>query len=285
MGHWMRFGTRGLGRRVLAGVVVLACPATASAATNEFRNPSQTKLPAVSAANTTPSCSLTEANDYQCDLPASSLPPRDAGNPETYLNSAYWPAEKRPDIEMDAIQRYGYSYKNCYQKLQHYCFLADAVAVHYPVTHKPKVGDLWLAPGECLGFGGSGAPLQTGCSDNENDWYLGYVEHVFPDGSFIQSWGGSDTPADSGLGETRFSGAMDPYTDFIGLMPGPACVVPRLTHLTLSQARRALSSAHCAMGTVHQPKVKPHHTLRVSRQSASTRSKHSAGYKVRITLS
>ena len=40
-----------------------------------------------------------------------------------------------------------------------------------------------------------------------------------PDGAVLQSWGGSDTPADSGLGESWFFGAMDPYTDFIGLMP------------------------------------------------------------------
>jgi hypothetical protein len=184
----------------------------------EFSNPSPNAPPPASAYNTTPSCPPTAGNNYYCSAPTSSWPPEDASSPERYLNSAYWPAEKRPDVETYAIQQYGYDYQNCSAKMTHYCFLVDAQAVGYPVTHTPQVGDLWLAPGECLAWG-SGAALPAGCTDNGSDWYLGYVEQVFPDGSFIQSWGGSDTPADSGIGETWFSGAMDPYTDFIGFFP------------------------------------------------------------------
>ena len=208
---------------VLAFAMMLLSPGVALADINEFQDPTWTQLPAVSAYNTTPSCALSTANYYQCA--PSSLPPEDPSNPERYLNSAYWPAEKRPDIEMYAVQKYGYDYQNCAAKLPHYCFLLDAEAVGFPVTHTPQVGDLWLAPGECLAWGGSKAALPAGCTDNADDWYLGYVEQVFPDGSFIQSWGGTG-PADSGLGESWFSGEMDPYSSFIHLMPAGSPLRP-----------------------------------------------------------
>lgn len=60
----------------------------------------------------------------------------------------------------------------------------------------------------------------VGCSA-EPGWFLGYVQKVYPDGSFVQSWGGSDTPADTGLGAAWFSGSMDQHAVFIHLIhPG-----------------------------------------------------------------
>lgn len=220
----------GLSAIAVSAALVLVAVTRASSSTNEFNNPNPTQLPAVSTYNTTPSCPLNAGDYFYCDVPSSSWPPKDRDNPERYLNSAYWPAEKRPDIWVYAVEPYGYYYKNCANKLPHYCFLVDAEAVGYPITHTPQVGDLWVAPGECLAYG-PGAPLPAGCTDNANDWYAGYVEQVFPDGSFIQSWGGSDTPADSGLGLTWFSGAMDAQTDFIPVLseredPGLA-IVPK----------------------------------------------------------
>jgi hypothetical protein len=297
-------------------VLAFAFPAAAAAQSGEFDNPSWTALPAATAANTTPSCPLTADDDYQCQVPDASLPPQDSSNPERYLDSAYWPAEKRPDIEIYAIQKYGYGYENCASQLPHYCFLTDAQAVGYPISHTPAVGDLWVAPGECLAWGGSGGALPSGCTDSASDWYIGYVEQVFPDGSFIQSWGGSATTADSGLSETWFSGAMDASTDFIGLMPAgtplpaastttttgtttptgttttttttPApsrCVVPRLLRRTLAQARLALSRAHCRLGRVTRPRhVTRHHVLRVWRQSPATGSRHAARFAVAVSL-
>jgi hypothetical protein len=206
-----------------------------------------------------PACAPTQSNNWDCEVPTASWPPHDVSNPEIYLNSAYWPAEERPDIEMYAIQRYGYNYKNCIADLPHYCFLVDARAVGYPVTHKPAVGDLWLAPGECLIWGDqTGVSEPTSCSDRDTDWYVGYVEQVFPDGSFLQSWGGSDTPADSGLALTLFSGAMDPDTDFIGLrprgtpLPGtsrtPSGKSPQLTSTLGHVGRRVSVSVHTTSG-------------------------------------
>jgi hypothetical protein len=198
-----------------AGASANVFPATP---TGEFLNPSPNGPPTVSAFNTTPACQLTAADNYYCQVSTSSQPPQDSSNPERYLNSAYWPAEKRPDIETYAINSYGYGYQNCRDKLPHYCFLLDAEAEGYPVTHTPQVGDLWLAPGECSAYG-PGAAVASNCSDDANDWYLGYVEQVFPDGSFIQSGGGAVAATDSGISEAWFSGAMDPYTEFIGFFP------------------------------------------------------------------
>jgi hypothetical protein len=203
---------------VLAGVatVSLISPSVGlSGGGNEFRTPNWAQLPTPSAFNATPACPLTAENNYDCEVPDAALPARDPNNIETFLNSAYWPAEKRPDVETYAIQKYGYDYKDCSSLLPHYCFLVDAEAVGYPVDHTPRAGDLWVAPCSDL-IWLNGVPADCG---GDNGWYLGYVEQVFPDGSFIQSWGGSLTPADSGLALTWMSGEMDANADFIHLMP------------------------------------------------------------------
>jgi hypothetical protein len=63
------------------------------------------------------------------------------------------------------------------------------------------------------------------------------------------------------------------------------CVVPRLKHMTLTQARRALLRANCRVGKVRAPKhVKRHHTLRVFGQSAKVRSQHAVRYPVNLLL-
>jgi hypothetical protein len=214
---WLRAWS---GSSTLLLVVLLPVTAATAAPKNlvdEFDNPGWTHLPKPSAFNKPPSCPVT-LEKPQCTVAPRSQPPRDPGNPEKYLNSAYWPAEERPDIEMYAVQRYGYSYKNCSSHLPHYCFLLDAEAVGYPVGHKPRVGDLWLAPCDDLKW--VDGAIALGCSATPG-WFLGYVQKVYPDGSFVQSWGGSDTPADTGLGVTWFSGSMDQHAVFIHLMhPG-----------------------------------------------------------------
>jgi len=179
----------------------------------EFHWPSPSQVPAPSPYNTTPACPPSSTDSYDCE--ESTLPSPDANNPEKYINSAYWPAEKRPDIEMYAVMQYGYEYRDCSAVLPHYCFLLDAEAVGYPVTHTPQAGDLWLAPCADLIWMGQS---YSGCGGSEG-WYLGYVEEVFPDGSFIQSWGGSATPADTGLALTWMSASMDMGADFIGFFP------------------------------------------------------------------
>lgn len=201
-------------------VVVLAtrsATTTTGPSSDEFADPSPNHVPTPSKYNTTSPCAPTAANYYQCTVAPASQPPRDLSNPETYLNSAYWPAEKRPDIEMYAIQKYGYAYENCAAMLPHYCFLVDAQAVGYPISNTPQVGDLWIASCAYMALESG---LAFGCP-SPNDWYMGYIEQVLPDGSFIQSWGGSDTVPDTGLSTTWMSASMDPHTDFIGFFaPG-----------------------------------------------------------------
>jgi hypothetical protein len=63
------------------------------------------------------------------------------------------------------------------------------------------------------------------------------------------------------------------------------CVVPSLRRMTLGQATRALKRAHCHVGKVHKPRhVRRHHVLRVSKQSARTKSAHAVNYPVALTL-
>jgi glycoside hydrolase-like protein len=63
------------------------------------------------------------------------------------------------------------------------------------------------------------------------------------------------------------------------------CVVPRLKHMTLARARRALLKANCRVGKVRKPKhVKRNHTLHVFGQSAKVRSQHVVRYRVNLRL-
>jgi hypothetical protein len=204
-------GWAGAGRAVAASV-------------DEFSDPSPNGPPAASVYNTTPpptqSCpTFSESQPYcSVEAPNSALPPADTSNPETYLNSAYWPAEKRPDVEMYAIQQYGYDYENCSDPStwNHYCFLVDAEAVGYPVSQTPQVGDLFLARCESFVYAN---PAWSSTCPLGNIYYLGYVEQVEPDGTFIVTEGGSSDANDSGLGWYWLSGAMDPNSDFIGFFP------------------------------------------------------------------
>ena len=84
------------------------------------------------------------------------------------------------------------------------------------MTHTPQVGDLFLA--RCDDFMvASGAPA-TNCPLG-NIYYLGYVDQVLSDGSFIVTEGGSTTSSDSGLAFEWLSGSMDPNSYFIGFFP------------------------------------------------------------------
>ncbi len=84
-------------------------------------------------------------------VPQDEWPPSDPNNPERYLNSAYWPAEERPDLEQYAIQDGGDGY-GCPQAaayLPHYCLLLGAQSAGYPITHTPQVGDIVEYPEGC----------------------------------------------------------------------------------------------------------------------------------------
>ena len=220
----------GLGARAWLGagavctvVVVIAFLGTARAMAfdGEFADPSPNGPPTATAYNTAAlsSCPVTRSEPYcELDAPNSALPAADPDNPESYLNSAYWPAEERPDIEVYGVQQFGYNYHNCSDPSTgiHYCFLVDAEAGGYPVTQTPQVGDLFLA--QCENFIMANGATATNCPLGTTYYYVGYVQQVFPDGSFIITAGGTG-PGDSGLAFEWLSGSMDPNSDFIGFFP------------------------------------------------------------------
>jgi hypothetical protein len=70
-----------------------------------------------------------------------------------------------------------------------------------------------------------------------------------------------------------------------GFPVAPACSVPRLAHLTLSQAQLALARAFCALGKIHRPVAVPRgHVLHVVRQSVTAGTRRAPGYPVTLTL-
>lgn len=55
-----------------------------------------------------------------------------------YFNCAYWTAEKRPDVWVNAVWKFGYSTK----KPGAWRILVDAKKAGYPTDHKPQAGDI-----------------------------------------------------------------------------------------------------------------------------------------------
>jgi hypothetical protein len=63
------------------------------------------------------------------------------------------------------------------------------------------------------------------------------------------------------------------------------CIVPKLRNMTLTQAQMALRRSHCRLGKVHHTSVaRQGQRLRVSKQSATPRSRHRSSYTVSVTL-
>lgn len=194
---------------------------------DEFQDPSWTSLPARSIFNRLPSCRLDSGDSYTCLLPLNgSGPAADPDNPEFYANSAYWPAEQRPDIEVYAMNRYGYFCDGSAQHSVHYCFYVDAKKVGYPISHTPQVGDLAVYPTGCAPTGPNTAPPANCDGGADSSWYAEYVQRVLPNGAFVGSGGGaadyyssSYNSIDSGVIEQEISAKADPYAYFIGLMP------------------------------------------------------------------
>jgi hypothetical protein len=180
-----------------------------------------------------------------CDVSAANTPPADPNNLEYYLNSAYWPAEKRPDIEMYALQKYGYDHQGC---VTHGCFLIDAMAVAYPVSHQAAVGSL------AVSCASADADLSTAkaCIPLGGANTLGYVESVDADGSFELSLGGCNAipDSDSGLCLASFAASDAAMFDFIGLMPASAFDHPNGAPTSVSGGAVALPPAVRSSGSL-----------------------------------
>lgn len=151
--------------------LALLATVVASSTAGAFpRSPTPYALPAPDRYNTTPKCPVSSQTPV-CTW--SAEPPYDRGNPEGrppyytpsdyFTNCAYWAAEKRPDIELSAIQKYGYRAGEGAAS-----WYPDAVKAGYPVDHAPQVGDIavWVPP-----YG----------------HHVAYVEQVLDDGSIVVS--------------------------------------------------------------------------------------------------
>ena len=87
--------------------------------------------------------------------------------------------------------------------------------------------------------------------------------------------------------DTAGNATSKSLTVTVSAKPLPRCVVPKLKGKTLSQAKTALSKAHCRLGTVHRPKPRKHHKLPklvVTSSSPGARSSRPNGTKVALTL-
>jgi PKD repeat protein len=89
------------------------------------------------------------------------------------------------------------------------------------------------------------------------------------------------------------SGKSANVSHIVTVAPRPVvCTVPRLKGMTLTRARRALGSAHCALGKTHAPPKKPkrsagkgkHWALVVTKQSLAPNTTHSSETKVGLTV-
>jgi hypothetical protein len=73
-------------------------------------------------------------------------------------------------------------------------------------------------------------------------------------------------------------------TAFAILPPPVRCVVPKLKHRTLRQAKRALRRSHCRLGKVNIPHGRNPHRLHVISQAPRPQVTRRMGYAVRLTL-
>ncbi len=71
---------------------------------------------------------------------------------------------------------------------------------------------------------------------------------------------------------------------FAVLPPPVRCVVPKLKHRTLRQARRALRRSHCRLGKVNMPRRRNPRGLHVISQAPRPQVTRRIGYGVRLTL-
>ncbi len=88
------------------------------------------------------------------------------------------------------------------------------------------------------------------------------------------------------VGFTRGAVRVDDasLTAFAILPPPVMCVVPKLKHRTLGQAKRALRRSHCRLGKVSMPRGRTGHPLHVISQSPRPHVTRRRGYAVRLTL-
>lgn len=107
-----------------------------------------------------------------------------------YYNCAYWAAEKRPDVWVNAVWKYGYSQT----RPGAWRIPVDAKKAGYPVDHKPKVGDI-AAWGQNVQMGTTAGGVTYTASPGGHVAYVEKVRshHRITISSFGQGTGGGYT--------------------------------------------------------------------------------------------
>jgi surface antigen len=102
-----------------------------------------------------------------------------SGGKVPYYNCAYWAAEKRPDVWVNAVWKYGYSKRHPGA----WRIEKDAAKAGYPINHHAKVGDLaaWLQSAS-MGVTTTGTTYTASPGG-----HVAYVEKVHPHGSITIS--------------------------------------------------------------------------------------------------
>jgi len=168
---------------LIALVLTLASVATCSSALGKSSAPAQQSgaLPAARRHCSSPSSTGTAPSQYDT-TPRGPGPwhvPRDPCNTEAngrrdmYGNCAYWAAEKRPDIWVNAVWIYGYP-----KPYGGWDVELDARKAGYPINHVPHVGDIAAWPPNALigiGYRGGKSPTVYQASPGG---HVAYVERV-----------------------------------------------------------------------------------------------------------
>jgi surface antigen len=109
-----------------------------------------------------------------------------------YENCAYWAAEKRPDIWVNAVWKYGYPEAPGGA----WNIELDAAKAGYPIDHNPQIGDVVAWPPNAeMGTGSEG-----GAYTASSGGHVAYVENVNADGTIT-------------ISEMGVSGSTGGYTD------------------------------------------------------------------------
>jgi uncharacterized protein YbaR (Trm112 family) len=132
----------------------------------------------------------------------------------------------------------------------------------------------------------------------------GTLVEGLPSGNYWSFTSGLRSPApassaattvdDAGLAAFPTSGTASPSTSPLhysaSIPSGTAghrvyCYVPKLTHMTLHEAKQALQRVHCRLGRVRHAKYHGHrHIHQVTHQSAVTHSRRHPDYRVNVTV-
>jgi surface antigen len=141
--------------------------------------------------NTTPK----GGGPWQVPLDPCNTEAAGSGGKVPYFNCAYWAAEKRPDVWVNAV------WKDGYPQAPHgaWNIEIDARKAGYSINHKPKAGDLVAWPDNAT-MGKSKADITYFASAGG---HVAYVERVHRHGAITISTMGQAQP-----GATSFTGGI-----------------------------------------------------------------------------